>query len=265
MTTDSLFKVLLAAFSLCAGAYFTALRNKIASLKVRNNLHWSFYILSFTTFVIAVFYLCNNWNELSSSPSSFIAEIIITASSIIISFIFFRFNYKNHPKKIQYKTNELTDLINEFTKNADKNVIKLLAGDIDFFGATPEEMDTNPQYICLKESGFHSIELLCWQPQSPSQRIRYGKMISDFPRIQIKFYQPPTADFNLRGRLKTFNNVRQLILFNKVRSGIYEPVEADAGSPHGAHYVKLWDLIWELAIEVDENDKKSFTQEYKRV
>ncbi len=266
MTLDNVLKLLLAGASLCLGSYLTALRAKITSSKRKNKLHYAFYgvtILFFASAIVALFYY---WSELFSeretgNPNYFgLTTIGVCIAGTIILFLFTR---KNLVGKYQYKTSELDPVVNRFTKNADKDNIRLLAGDINFFGNSPIDMENNSQYECLKKERFREIQILCWKPKTNAEKIRYGKIINDMPEVKIKFYKPPKADLKIRGRLKTLNNVTHLLIYNKIQSGIYEALEIDTANSSGAMYNHLWELIWESAEEPSHADLQEYNNLYR--
>lgn len=263
MILDNSIKILLVGASLCLGSYLTALRSKITNTKVKNNLHYAFYGVSGFFFIASVMALICYWDEIFLFEDkifkpdwfSILTLLICIAASILL----FVFTSKNLVGKSQFKTSELDPIVNKFTKNADKDNIQLLAGDINFFGNSFLEMDNNSQYTCLKAEGFREIQILCLRPQNTQQKSRYGKIINDLPQVKLRYYNPPKADLRIRGRLKTFNNVTHLLIYNKIQSGIYEALETDTANSSGALYNHLWNLIWELALEPSAVD----LQEYK--
>jgi hypothetical protein len=264
MTLDNALKLLLAGASLCLGSYLTALRAKITSSKIKNKLHYAFYVVTGLFFTSAIISLFCYWDELifekeAVKPNYF--GLITICFCIAATIILFLFTRKNLIGKYQYKTSELDPVVNSFTKNADKDNIRLLAGDINFFGNSPADMENNSQYECLKKERFREIQILCWKPKTNGEKIRYGKIINDMPEVKIKFYKPPKADLKIRGRLKTLNNVTHLLIYNKIQSGIYEALEIDTANSSGAMYNHLWELIWESA-EVPSNEE---LQEYNNL
>jgi len=261
MNLDDTIKILLAGSSLCLGAYLTAMRAKITSSKIKNNLHFVFYIVTGLFFILAIISLMFYWNNLffennQLKPNYF--DLVVISACILSSILLFIFTNKNLVGKYQYKTSELDPIVNKFTKNADKDNIRLLAGDINFFGNSSSEMDSNVQYKCLKEESFRVIQILCWRPKNNNEKIRYGKIINDFPQVQIKYYKPLKADLKIRGRLKTLNNVTHLLIYNKIQSGIYEALETDTANANGAMYNHLWDLIWESAEDATQEELQEY-------
>ncbi len=84
---------------------------------------------------------------------------------------------------------------------------------------------------------------------------------NDLPHVKLRFYNPPKADLFIRGRLKTLNNVTHLLIYNRIKSGVYEALEIDTANSKGALYNLLWGLIWDIA----EEPVKEQIDEYKRL
>lgn len=271
MILDDAIKILLAGASLCLGSYLTALRSKITTEKIKNRLHYAFYVVTGVFFFGSILTLAYYWNSLlyavnengeeNIDPNYF--ALIIICLCITASVFLFLFTRKHLIGKHQYKTPELDPIVNKFTTNADKNNIKLLAGDINFFGNSPKDMDSNSQYDCLKKEGFREIHILCWKPKTADEKLRYGKIINDLPQATLKYYNPPQADLRIRGRLKTLNNVSHLLIYKKVQSGIYEALVTDTANSDGAMYNHLWNLIWELAQDPSPEELSEYKDLYR--
>jgi hypothetical protein len=266
MELDNITKILLAGASLCIGAYLTALRAKINSIKVKNKLHWAFYIVCITVFLTALTTSIFCWNDLTHDPVTRkirLLEIIVIIVCMISSVLLFFFTKKNLVGKHQYTIDKLNPIVNSFTKNADKKNIKLLAGDINFFGNSPYEMENNSQYTCLRGQNFKNIQILCTSPTTTEEKIRYGKILNDIPQVELKYYRPTHADLNIRGRMKTLNNVPNLLIYNKVSSGVYEAIETNMGNSDGALYNHIWNLIWNLAQDLSDDQIKEYKQLFR--
>ncbi len=187
MSLDNLSKILLAGASLCLGAYLTALRAKINSEKIKNKLHFVFYSVTAIIFLSSLITLYYYWKDIfytekGFNPNWFI--IIVIATCVVSSILLFLFTLKNLAGKHQYKTAELDPIVNKFTENADDKNIKLLAGDINLFGNHPQDMDKNSQYECLRKAPFKEIQILCIEPKTTEEKVRYGKIISDMKTVQ---------------------------------------------------------------------------------
>jgi len=268
MSLDTLTKILIAGASLCLGAYLTALRAKINSTKVKNRLHWAFYGVCIIVFLTALATLVFCWTDLTSDPETqkiriLWLEIAIIIICMISSFLLFLFTKRNLVGKHHYTIAELNPIVNNFTINADKKNIKLLAGDINFFGNSPHEMENNSQYTCLRGENFKNIQILCTPPKTTEEKIRYGKILNDLPQVELKYYRPPHADLMIRGRMKTLNNVPNLLIYNKVSSGVYEAIETNMGNSDGALYNHIWGLIWNLAEEPSGDQINEYKQLFR--
>lgn len=266
MSLDNVTKILLAGASLCLGAYLTALRAKINSTKLKNKMHYAFYAITVVFFLGALATLFFSWENLFYEKGIFKPNwfaIIVIIMCIVATILLFHFTFKNLAGKYQYKTSELDPIVNKFTENADKKNIKLLAGDINFFGNYPKEMEEHSQYKCLRKEGFRQIQILCTEPKTNEEKIRYGKIISDFNTVELKYYFPPQADLLIRGRLKTLNNVIHLLIYNKIRSGVYEALELDTANSSGVMYNYIWNLIWELAKSPTQEQLNEYVSLYR--
>lgn len=257
---DNLLKILLAAGSLTAGAFLTALRAKLANTKKKNWLHISFYILSSIVLIATIISAIIIWYEIKK-PNWFAISVLTVAisSSILLIWVTRKFL----AGKYQYTVTELNPVVNTFSQNADKGNIKLLAGNLDFFGRSGLDIDRHPQYICLKEEEFRQIEILCTAPITKEDKIRYGKIITDFPTAQLRYYKPSNADLKVRGRIKTLNNVTRLLIYSKITAGRYEALELNTAEADGALYSHLWNLIWDLADVPTQEQIEEYRQFYR--
>jgi hypothetical protein len=255
MIFDDVIKILLFGGSITLGAFLAAVRSKLSSSNEKNKLHYVFYVIAGMVVVGAIIATLIYWTELNE-PNWL--GIIVIVLSVISSGALVWFTAKYIFGKDHYKTEELDPIVNSFTSNADKHNIKLLAGDLNFFGNTPQDMDKNSQYNCLPIEGFKSIQILCTEPATNVEKIRYGKILSDFPMIQLRYYTPPSADLLVRGRMKTLNNVTHLLIYNKVKSGVYKALETDTANSNGALYNHIWNLIWALAAMPSNNQLEEY-------
>lgn len=257
-TLENLLKVLLAGGSLTAGAFLTALRAKLANTRQKNWLHISFYVVA-AVVIAGTVYTGISFRSEILKPNWF--AIIVLVVALVFSCALIWVTYKFLTGKYQYSVTELNPVVNYFSRNADKGNIKLLAGNLDFFGKSEQEIDKHSQYICLREEGFREIQILCTAPVSNQDKMRYGKIITDFPTTKLKYYRPPMADLKVRGRIKTLNNVTRLLIYSKIVPGKYEALELNTADTDGALYTNLWDLIWELAeapTEMQLNEYRKF-------
>ncbi len=261
MKLDDLLKVLLAGGSLTAGAGLTALRAKLTTTKHKNWLHWVFYIVSGIIVLVAFLTLSFCWEEIKRPSLNWFA-LVVVGIAVIGGVFLIVITKKLLVGKHQYKSSELDPVVNKFTQNADKRNIKLLAGDLDFWGAA-QQMDQNAQYDCLRKGNFKEIQILCTRPVTNSNKMIYGKILSDFPHVKMRYYKPsPQADLNVRGRIKTLNNVPRLLIYRKLADRLYEALELDTADSDGAHYTLLWNLVWEIADAPTENEMNEYKQLY---
>lgn len=219
------------------GTVLGAMLNKVFAVKDKNNLYWIFYGFSMLCFL----YLGITWFATSGAALNGAWYLTLVCNVALILITRFILTTKNI-----YKTAELDTVINAFTGKADKNFINLLCGDINFFGAGPDEMDKNIQYTYLKSSGFREINILCYPPVNNSDRMRYGKLLRDMPAVRLRYYQPSEANVSLRGRITRFQGGDKLMMYFKISSNTYQAIETDTANSNGALYRNIWELIWNL-------------------
>lgn len=258
MTFEDFIKILLSGGSITLGAFLAAIRSKLSSSNESNNRwHYVFYVLSLIVIGGAV-YAVVRFRDIIFSPNWL--AIIVIALSVISSLALMWFTWKHLIVKQEYSTSELDPIVNEFTKNADRNLIRLFGGDLNFFGNTPQLMDGNSQYNVLKSVGFKEVEILCEEPPNIQAKIRYGKIMNDMPNVAIKFYNPKNADLLIRGRMKTLQGVTHLLIYTKEKSGLYRALETDTSNANGALYNNIWNLAWSLARPLEPKERKEFTE-----
>ena len=114
MTLDNTLKILLAGASLCLGSYLTALRSKVTSSKIKNKLHYSFYVITGLFFISAVISIFYYWADLFFEKGilkpNYFALLIILAC-ITATILLFFFTKRNLVGKYQYKTSELNPIV----------------------------------------------------------------------------------------------------------------------------------------------------------
>lgn len=260
MNLDESLKILLPAGTLAAGAALTALRSKLATTKQKNALHWTFYVVSGLIFLGTVAALLFFFKQIFE-PNWF--AILVCAISIASSVGLFWSTKRFLLGKNQFKTSELDPVVNNFTRNADKENIKLLAGNLDFLGTSRQQIDSHQQYRCLLEEGFRQIEILCVAPLNNADKMRYGKILVDFQGVELRYYDPEKADLKVRGRIKTINNVTRLLIYNRVSHRIYQALELDTADKNGAHFTRLWNLVWEIAVKPTPEQLHEYMQLYQ--
>lgn len=243
-TLENVLKILTAGGSLVAGAFLTALRAQLATAKKKSWLYWIFYTLAVVVILASLIIGYSFREEIFPGNGYAIAVLLI---SCIFSLLLILITYRSTRIKNHYTLEQLNPVVNEFSTHAEKNNIKLLAGNLDFLGKSVSEIDQHPQFTCLKLANFREIQILCTKPVTNEDKIRYGKIVTDLPTTQLKYYRPLKADLRVRGRIKTLNNVTRLLIYSKVAPGKYQALELNTAENDGALYSHLWNLIWELA------------------
>jgi len=249
---ENLIKLILTCASISLGAILGVLRSKIFATKDNNKLHYFFYafctIVVLGSILVGIIY----WNELESF------DIGVLIAGIIISTLLWMATNKFLFFKNIFKTTELDPIVNKFTSNADKNEIKLFGGDLNFLGNSPSEIDNNKQYTHLRSLAFKKVSILCEIPHTQIQKIRYGKILYELPYAELRFYEPEGADLRVRGRIIQVQGVTKLLMYTKIRSGIYQSLETDTANSNGALYNNIWELAWSLAQRPSQNDIESY-------
>jgi hypothetical protein len=253
MTLDNVLKIVLASGSLAAGAFLTAVRARLTSTRQKNRLHRIFYLFSALVILTALItFITYRTDIFKAEPDWFAIIVLVIAVLFSLGLIWITACYLTG--KHHFTTTELDPIVNKFTRDADKHNIKLLAGNLDFFGANESQMDNQSQYNCLRREGFKQIQILCTRPKTIADKFRYGKILNDFLGAELRYYRPSAADLNVRGRIKTLGNVPRLLIYNKVSAGVYEALELDTAATQGVLYTHLWNLIWDLAeVPTDED------------
>lgn len=249
---ENLIKVILTCASISLGAILGVLRSKIFAAKDNNKLHYIFYV--FCTIVVLGSILVGiiYWNKLESF------DVGVLIAGILISSLLWMATNKYLFFKNIFKTTELDPIVNKFTSNADKNEIKLFGGDLNFLGNSPSEIDNNKQYTHLRSLAFKKVSILCETPHTQIQKIRYGKISYELPYAELRFYEPESADLKVRGRIFQVQGVTKLLMYTKIRSGIYQSLETDTANSNGALYNNIWELAWSLAQRPSANDIESY-------
>jgi hypothetical protein len=253
MNLQELTLILSIGISAAFGATLGILRSKIFASKVHNILYFFFYFLSLVLFGFAAYTATCFWAE----SKIIIIVSIIAAVALVLTTRFLLI------LKDTYSTNELDPIVNKWTSSADNSEIKLFGGDLSFFGQGANNMDVNAQYTYLRSLGFNHILILCEVPNDNTKRIRYGKILSDMPTAELKFYNPDKADMRVRGRIIKVQGVNKLLVYTKVQSGIYQAIETDMANSNGALYSSIWDLVWHLATPPSSEQIQNFKQLYQ--
>lgn len=241
MDSENFMKLILSGASISFGALLGVLRSKIFASKENNKLHYIFYSFSILILLLSIPGAIIYKKDLNA----FNTTVIISA--IIFSALLFLATNKFLIFKNVFKTKALDPIVNKFTANADKNDIRLFGGDLNFFGNSTQEIDVNKQYTHLRSLEFKKISILCETPHTQLQRIRYGKILSEMPYVQLRFYEPAIADLKVRGRIIQVQGIIKLLMYTKIKDGLYQSIETDTANSSGALYNNIWELAWALA------------------
>jgi|WetSurMetagenome_2_1015567.scaffolds.fasta_scaffold105794_2 hypothetical protein len=254
-STELTTQLFLGLATISLGTFLGALGNKLVSSNFHSKWKYAFYFLSIISLIASILF------AVIFAKKDFISWLTIV-SLIISGVLLFAFTKKVLDKKHTFKTHGLDPIVNNFTTDSDKKEIKLFGGDLNFFGEEPIDMNDNKQYSHLKRSRFGRILVLCEEPRTNHTKIRYGKILNELSGIEMKFYNPEDADLLIRGRMKTLNGVEKLMIYSKIKSGIYETIETDTANSNGALYNNIWKLIWSLANGVDAEMKADYIKLY---
>lgn len=244
MEINNITTLLFCGASIAAGAFLGALRSKLFASKTENKFHYAFYAFGGITILGSVLAFTCNISEFIK-PNWFAIMALLLA--LIFSIALLVFTKKYLIVKSIYNVNELTPIINKFTDQADKNEIKLYGGDLNFFGNSPADLDSNSQYSHLKSKEFKHIYILCEEPIDTITQLRYGKMYHDLLTVELRFYNPEKADLKVRGRIIKVQGSSRLLMYTKHTVGMYQALETDTSNSGGALYDNIWDLTWSMA------------------
>ena len=260
MNFTDLTTLLVVLASVVLGAFYGALANKLISEDDKSGWIWTFYSIGGIAIILPIIVIIKYWDELFAPSIIGICGVFL---SILGGMAILIFTKKFIHVKNIYTTAELDPIINRFTETADKNEIKLFGGDLNFLGNSEHEIDKNPQYNALRAHNFNRILIICEQPEHNSTKIRYGKILTDMPNVELRFYNPQEADLRVRGRILQVNGVNKLLMFSKIRSKVYKAIETDTANSYGALYNNIWLLIWSLGIRPDANEILEFKSLYR--
>jgi hypothetical protein len=193
----------------------------------------------------------------------------VTYPGISISAAYFPTLYFMTRRKDRFSTHELNPMIIKFTSDADDELLRLFFGDINCFGDTPSTIEQHPQYQQLKQLQFKRVLILCERPQKTDQKVRYGKLLTDFQDVRIKHYNTTTArDIGVRGRIKKVGpaNVDHIQLYRGARhdgNKCWAAVERDMNHSDCLLYVKLWEMLWDNADPSADSEVREWRKLYR--
>lgn len=250
---------LVACTTILIGTFLGTLGSQLVSKNSKTRWIYSFYIMGVAGIIYGSIYYHNiYYYKVPLNTDEIYASFACIASGILL--IIYTLTTKQ--TALQYTLKDLNPIVNNFTNNADHQEIKLFGGDLNFFGNIIL-MDDNIQYKALKEKNFNKVSILCEEPQNDQTRIRYGKLLSELNGIQIKFYNPDTADLKIRGRIKTIEGVTRVLMYSKtdVRD-LYEALETDIANRNGVLINNIWNLVWSLARPIPELEFQQLINQY---
>lgn len=254
MDYNGILTISIALTSVALGAFFGALSNKLMSATDSSKWVWAFYLLGLVVLIVpallSLYYLEDRMSE----------NILGISTSIVAAMLILLFTRRSLDVKNIYDSKDLDPIINKFTEVADKNEIRLFGGDLNFFGEATSQMDENPQYTKLRSLKFKKVNIICETPSDNYTRIRYGKILSEIPNVELGFYNPDKADLRVRGRILKVNGVNKILMFSKIESKKYKALQTDTANAHGALYNNIWDLIWSMATRPSAQDVIQFKE-----
>lgn len=257
MSQEQLLNLFLSLFGLTAGAFLGLVISISLIAKTKGWLPCLLYGFSVVVFLAAIATLSFRWSDIKIN--CLLLAVVLVSGLSAIGLILITKYYLD--KKESFTTKELNPIVNKFTQDADNTEIKLFGGDLSFLGSTAAEMDGNVQYSDLKLKRFKSILILCESPSKQITKARYGKILLDMPGSEFRYYNPKEADLQLRGRIIRVNRATRLLMYVKVKSGVYKTVNTDTASDEGTLYDGIWTLTWSLAVRPTQEE----IAEYKRL
>jgi hypothetical protein len=252
MTINDLDAVLVSAISIALGVGFGAIINKYVNSRGNNWLILFYTLASILLAGQVALTVYFGWDKITSSTYSLALWVTLIGCIIFLLWVSI---FKLRVKSI-YNANKLDPIINNFTRSGDRDSINLFGGDLNFFGESSIEIDQNEQYKFLKAMNFRRIFILCSEPNNNQDILsRYGKILHDIPNVELRFYKPPEeADLKIRGRMIKVQNVVRLLIYTKIKAGVYQAIESDTANSNGALYQNLWKLIWAMARIPSEDE-----------
>ena len=211
-----------------------------------------FYLFCVIAIVIGVFQL------FQENESNLACWILIGVS--VVALIATYFIFKNTDI---IETKKIIPKVIKFTDDAKSDEICLLGGDLNFFGDDVANMDNDKQYKQLKAKDFDMLLILCKKPKQTDDILiqRYGKILNDFSnKVEIRFYNEKSKDAHIRGRIKwkLSPHIQQALIYERIQKGQYRIKEEDIACENaniGNPYVLIWDLLWENAEKLSDDEK----------
>lgn len=241
--------------SVCLGTFLGLVGNALSISRDQKGWKIALYILGCLTLTYAMTYGIVNRHIMTDFSSS---QLYIVIGSFVSGAVIIFFTKAKLDVKSVFTTAELNPIVNSFTEKADRKEIKLFGGDLNFFGNSKKEMEQNPQYTHLRGLSFSRVLVLCESPKDIDDEVRYGKILTDMPQAELRFYKPAEADLKVRGRIIEVQGISKLLMYNKIKSKTYEAIETDRANAKGELYHNIWELVWSLAIKPTEGEIDSY-------
>lgn len=250
--------IFLSIATFAIGVFLGFLNNILVSKKkISKNWHWGIYVLYIGLIVFGII-AC-----IIGSSAWGIALIIMGAIALWISYYML-----NKLNDNLLEATKLVPQVIEFTEKAKLDEIRLLGGDLNFFGENPSDMDTNEQYIQLRNKNFDKISILCKKPQNKKNRVRYGKILSDFGDVvEFRYYTADAPDPQIRGRIKKklSPDIWVGLLYERVNENQYRTFEEDISEDKGSLvHLKFWELLWRHSHKISKQDKEEILSAYNK-
>ncbi|HRO71555.1 MAG TPA: hypothetical protein PK951_14290, partial [Chitinophagaceae bacterium] len=248
------------AASIALGAFLGVIGNKLIVVRENNRWKWAYYVFGILVTLFGAVEIIREWNAIKEGRLLSIGIIVFALVAGILVLFSTR---KLLDVKNVYSIPELDPVINKFTRLGDRNEIKLFGGDLNFFGNSSAEIDSNKQYSELRARQFAKVLILCEARKSADTRLRYGKLLTDIANVELRFYRPDKADLRVRGRLIKVNGLDKLLMYTKVKPGYYQAIETDTADSNGALYNNIWELVWSMAEAPTQDQCAQFIKLYK--
>lgn len=249
-------------FLLLAGVFFGLLGNIMTSRN--SNLKWIpllFYSLGGLICLYSLYLIFSNWNlpDNSKISNGFLGIFISILYIVAVYYIL------NQKEKL-YTPFELDPFIRKFTENSKVDTLKMIAGDLNFFGDNLDEMNNNEQFKQLTKLGFNKVQILCKKPNLNSlQSIqRYGKVLFDIENVELRFYTDTVQDIKLRGRFAKYSpSVDAMSIYERINATHYRVIESNINNYDCALFIRIFKLTWANAEIPSQNDINDWVNQYK--
>jgi hypothetical protein len=249
---------------LLAGVFFGLLSNILTNKST--NFHWlsiGFYLLGVCIGVFCIYMIFSSW-KVPDTPNIKNGFIGIFISILYLVAVYFLLNQK---EKL-YTPFQLDPFIRKFTDNSKVDTLKMFAGDLNFLGDNPTEMDNNEQFKQLTKLGFNKVQILCKKPDlsSPDSIKRYGKVLSDIKNVELRFYTETVQDLKLRGRFAKYApSVDAMSIYERINATHYRVIESNINNYDCGLFIRIFKMTWANAEIPNNTDISSWIAQYKSI